>query len=180
MPGKFISDPLLIKRLLLEDAMWLERKLITLDVDYKTDFDKVPYFIKEMSLRRLGIPERGIAMWRAHDQTRRQQVRTAYGLTPGTKPRCGAFGQGSEESPMGFVSLMCLKCDYLFEHEDSVTPYMYSSGENETVPLSKTLFFDDSSYTMLRTKRGQITPLQNWHIRSRLRHGAQYVCSYGI
>ena len=42
---------------------------------------------------------------------------------------------------------MCWKCDYLFEHEDSVTPYMYSSGENETIPLSKTLFCDDSSYT---------------------------------
>lgn len=86
MPGKFISDPLLIKRLLLEDAMWLKRKLITLDVDYKAAFDKVPYFIKEMSLQRLGMPERGIAMWSAHDQTKQQHVRTAYGLTPGIKP----------------------------------------------------------------------------------------------
>ena len=48
---------------------------------------------------------------------------------------------------MGFVSLMCWKCTYLFEHENRVTPYMYSSGENETIPLSKTLFCDDSSYT---------------------------------
>ena len=92
---EIISDPLLIKRLLLEDAMWLGKKLITLDVDYKAAFDKVPYFIKEMSLRRLGMPERGIALWSAHDQTRQQHVRTAYGLTPGVKPRCGAFGQGA-------------------------------------------------------------------------------------
>ena len=81
MPGKFISDPLLIKRLLLENARWLGQKLITLDVDYKAAFDKAPYFIKEMSLRRLGVPELGISMWCAYDHTRKQHARTAYGLT---------------------------------------------------------------------------------------------------
>ena len=62
------------------------QKLITLDVDYKAAFDKVPYFIKEMSLRKLGVPEIGISMWSAHDHTRQAHVRTAYGLTEGVKP----------------------------------------------------------------------------------------------
>ena len=68
-------------------------------------------------------------MWSAHDETWQQHVRTAYGLTGGVKPRCGAFGQGAEEPPMGFVSLMCWKSDYLFDDEDSVAPYMYSVNE---------------------------------------------------
>ena len=46
IPGEFISDPILLKRLLLEDAQWFQTVLITLDVDYKAAFDKVPYFIK--------------------------------------------------------------------------------------------------------------------------------------
>ena len=76
-PGKFIHDPILIKRALLKDAKWFKKQLITPDVDYKAAFDKVPYFIKEMSLCRLGLPERGIALWCKHDQTRQQHVRTA-------------------------------------------------------------------------------------------------------
>jgi len=147
MPGKFISDPILIKRLLLEDAVWLEKQLITLDVDYKAAFDKVPYFIKEMSLRRMGMPERGIDLWCAHDQTRIQHVRTAYGLTKGTHPRCGAFGQGAEESPMGFVSLMSWKCDYIFASDCNVMPYNYTSHGEDMLKLCKTIFCDDSSYT---------------------------------
>ena len=44
---------------MLEDVTWFVQQLITLDVDYKAAFDKVPYFIKEMSLRRMGMPEEG-------------------------------------------------------------------------------------------------------------------------
>ena len=106
-----------------------------------------------MSLQRLGVPEAGIQLWAAHDHTRKQHVRTAYGLTEGVRPRCGAFGQGAEESPMGIVSFMCWKCDYLFENEMQIDPYEYTfdrhhiTREAKTIPLSKILFCDDSSYT---------------------------------
>ena len=154
MPGKFISDPILLKRLLLEDAIWLQKTVITLDVDYKAAFDKVPYFIKEMALRRLGMPEEGIQLWCAHDQTRMQKVRTAYGLTEGVHPRCGAFGQGAEESPMGFVSLMSWKCDYIFADKTNIDPYQLQ-GRDKNVDLSKTIFCDDSSYTTSTLKAAQ-------------------------
>ena len=113
MKGKTTTDAILIKRLMLEEAKREKKSLITLDIDYKAAFDKVPYFIKEMSLRRMGLPEEGIKLWCIHDKTRTQKVRTAYGLTKGVHPYCGAFGQGAEESPMGFVSLMSWKCDYI-------------------------------------------------------------------
>ena len=149
MPGEFIHDPILLKRLLLEDAVFLQNMLITLDVDYKAAFDKVPYFIKEMALRRMGVPEEGIDLWCKHDHTRHMSVRTAYGLTEPIHPRCGAFAQGGEESPMGFVALMCWKCAYIFEEdkETDCAPYECSAGARSTVKLSKTLFCDDSAYT---------------------------------
>lgn len=148
-PGKFIHGPILIKRALLEDAKWFKKQLITLDVDYKAAFDKVPCFIKEMSLRK-------------HDQTRQQHVSTAYGLANGIHPRCGAFGQGAEESPMGFVSLMCWKCGYIYNDVEKAHPYKYTAGPSSyrseeaggvgdrahrALELTKTLFCDDSSYT---------------------------------
>ena len=99
-----------------------------------------------MSLRRMGIPEEGIALWCVHDKTRKQKVKTACGLTDGIHPYCGAFGQGAEESPMGFVSLMSWKCDYIEEKVQIKDPYMYESGGGKTA-LTKTLFCDDSSYS---------------------------------
>ena len=146
MKGKTTTDAILIKRLMLEDAKMHKKSLITLDIDYKAAFDKVPYFIKEMSLRRLGVPEEGIKLWCIHDKTRKQKVRTAYGLTEGIHPYCGAFGQGAEESPMGFVSLMSWKCDFIEQTVDQKDPYMYNTGTKK-VALTKTLFCDDSSYS---------------------------------
>ena len=139
IPGELISDPILIKRILLEEATAENNNLVTLDIDYKAAFDKVPYFIKEMALRRLGVPEKGIDMWCKHDATRKQKVRTAYGLTDGIHPRCGAFGQGAEESPMGFVALLSWACDYIFEDKKRIDPYMYNTGTRK-IPLSKTIF----------------------------------------
>ena len=64
---------------------------------------------------------------------------------------------------MGFVSLMCWKCDYVFADADKTHPYRYASvplaytsegasggfgcRSHKMLPLSKTLFCDDSSYT---------------------------------
>ena len=113
MRGRNISEAILIKRLMLEDARINGKAIYTLDIDYKAAFDKVTYFIKEMALRRMGLPEEGVDLWCRHDKTRKQQVRTAFGLTEEIHPRAGAFGQGAEESPMGFTSLMSWKCDYI-------------------------------------------------------------------
>ena len=174
IPGEFIHDPILLKRMLLEDAAWMQEALITLDVDYKAAFDKVPYFIKEMALRRMGLPEEGIALWCAHDETRQQAVRTAYGLSPNIHPRCGAFGQGGEESPMGFVALMCWKCAYIFDssHEKDFDPYLYTVTPERVIPLSKTLFCDDSSYTTASVSKVHFIPY--WHVCSSSGHGTEY------
>jgi len=72
--GKSTTDAILIKRFMIEDALHFQKPLYLLDVDYKAAYDKVPYFIKEMCLRRMGLPEKGIALWCKHDIGRMQQV----------------------------------------------------------------------------------------------------------
>ena len=39
-----------------------KKTIVTLDIDYKSAFDMVPYFIKEMCLRRMGLPEEGMGL----------------------------------------------------------------------------------------------------------------------
>ena len=101
-----------------------------------------------MALRRMGLPEEGIDLWCRHDTSRRQHVRTAFGLTEGIHPRAGAFGQGAEESPMGFTCLMSWKSDYIdAEIKEKNVGYKSENGVGDEIEISKTFFCDDSSYT---------------------------------
>jgi hypothetical protein len=57
-------------------------------------------------LRRIGMSEEGIELWSAYDETKQVMSTTTYGLTEPITPVAGAFGQGAEESPFGFVAFM--------------------------------------------------------------------------
>jgi len=46
-------------------------------------------------------------MWQKYDDTRNMSVLTAYGLTEGIKPECGAWGQGVSESPIELSDGRC-------------------------------------------------------------------------
>ena len=109
----------------MEDARYFKRSLVTGDVDLKRAYDMVPTFIKEMALRRIGMSEEGIELWSAYDETKKVMSTTAYGLTEPISPIAGAFGQGAEESPFGFVAFMSWLTDYLdtLEHD----PYTHLS-----------------------------------------------------
>ena len=144
--GNTTTDPILIKKMILEDAIRNNKPLYTVDIDYKAAYDRVPYFMKEMCLRRMGMPEKGIKLWCKHDVLRTQFVRTAYGFSEeGVHPQAGAFGQGAVESPMGFVSLMSWKCDYIELECSEKDPYEYEwSAQHEK--LVKSIFCEDASY----------------------------------
>jgi len=123
LAGRSTTKPLMKKILALEDARYFKRSLVTGDVDLKRAYDMVPTFIKEMALRRIGMSEEGIELWSAYDETKQVMSTTAYGLTEPISPVAGAFGQGAEESPFGFVAFMSWLTDYLdtLEHE----PYTF-------------------------------------------------------
>ena len=126
-----------------------------MDIDYNAAHDRAPYFIKEMCLRRMGMPEKGIRMWCKHDKGRTQQVRTAYGLSEGIHPQAGAFGQGAVESPMGFVSLMSWKCDYIEQKCPDKDPYVYDSGTREKLKVTKSIYCEDATYFSKSLKGAQ-------------------------
>ena len=105
-----------IKKFALEDAKYFNKPIATLDVDLSKAYDKVPYHIKEMALRRFNLPEEGIGLWSAYDSKRRVRIRTPFGLSDAFHPECGAFAQGAEESCIGFVSLMSWASDFIDEH----------------------------------------------------------------
>ena len=113
LKGKTTSMPILITKCMMEDSKYRKKELHTAQIDLRRAYDMVPYHIKEMALRRLGLPEEGIAMWCGLDATRTIQVVTPHGLTPPIHPKCGAFAQGGEESCMGFVALMSWMSDYI-------------------------------------------------------------------
>ena len=84
-----------------------------MDVDFSKAYDSTEHFAKEISLRRMGFPEEGIDLWMAYDDTREMRVLTAYGLTKGFTPECGAWGQGAVESPPGWLAFMCWMCAFV-------------------------------------------------------------------
>ena len=94
-------------------------------------------------------------MWCKHDKGRMQQVRTAYGLSEGIHPQAGAFGQGAVESPMGFVSLMSWKCDFIEQKCPDKDPYVYDSGSHENLKITKSIYCEDATYFSRSLKGSQ-------------------------
>jgi hypothetical protein len=91
LKGKSTAMPILITKAVLEDSKFTSKEVHTL---------QVPYPIKEMSLRRMGVPEEGISLWCAYDHIREMQVITPGATRNNTSlvwslcPRCGGILHG--------------------------------------------------------------------------------------
>ena len=107
LQGLSTTEPLMIKKMILEDAKYWKKDLCIMDVDFSKAYDSTEHFAKEFSLRRMAFPEEGLELWRMYDNTRNMRVLTAHGLTKGVTPECGCWGQGAEESPYGWLAFMC-------------------------------------------------------------------------
>lgn len=110
------SDPLMIKKMVVEDAGFFKKRLALIDVDFSQAHDSTERFAKDISLRRMGFPKEGLDLWQLYDGDREMKVDTAYGLTESTTPECGAWGQGAGESPMGWLCLMSWLSAYINTH----------------------------------------------------------------
>jgi hypothetical protein len=80
------------------------------------------------------------------------RIDTAFGLTDGIKPECGCWGQGAEESPLGWLAFMCWMSDYI-NHTKHIDPYIYTTGYNTTTQMHKIIYADDGTYVS-RSKQG--------------------------
>jgi hypothetical protein len=75
------------------------------------------------------------------------QIKTACGLTEPIKPECGAWGQGAEESPMGWL---CLSWLSVYVNTKTPKPYEYTVSDTKRTKIIKTTYADDGNY-MSRT-----------------------------
>ena len=143
LQDKSTTEPIIKKILALEDSITSGNPLITADIDLRRAFDMVPHWVKEMSLRRIGMPEEGIELWSSFDKTKQTSSITAYGLSNPITPVAGSFGQGAEESPAGFVIFLCWLSDYL----DTLPLDNYNlSHSPNNAGLTQSFFVDDSTF----------------------------------
>ena len=144
LAGLSTTEPLMIKKMILEEAKAHNKRLAMADIDFSKAYDSTERFAKDMSLRRMGFPEEGLDMWQHYDGTRNMRILTAYGLTRGIKPQCGAWGQGAEESPMGWLTFMSWMSEYI--GKNTTDAYEYKINETDSVKLSKIIYADDATY----------------------------------
>ena len=60
--GMSVKEPIIITKMIMEDAMARGKKLRVIDVDFAAAYDRSERFAKDMSLRRLGVPKEGLSM----------------------------------------------------------------------------------------------------------------------
>ena len=60
-----------------------------MDIDFSKAYDSTERFEKEISIRRMGMPEEGVQLWKQYDSSRKMHILTAHGLTKGITSECG-------------------------------------------------------------------------------------------
>jgi len=150
LTGRTTVQPLMIKKMLLEDAKFYNKAPTMVDVDFSKAYDSTEKFAKDMSLRRLGFPQEGLDLWQQYDCSRRMCVLTAHGLTDTFTPECGAWGQGAPEAPIGWLALMCWMSSAI--ETKATDPCIYETPQG-TLTTNKCVYADDST-GMSRTRQG--------------------------
>ena len=152
LTGKSTMQPLMIKKMILEEAEKLKKKLTLIDVDFSKAYDSTEKFAKEISLRRMGFPEEGIDLWQKYDDSRNMRIMTAFAITEGFHPECGAWGQGAVESPTGWLGFMC----WMSEYVEKMSKDSYIYGEKEfQLKITKVIYADDGTYFQKSREGGQ-------------------------
>jgi hypothetical protein len=76
------------------------------DIDLARAYDQKERWVKEMSFRRFGVPEELIAYFGLLDTDNKNYVLTAYGPGREFEALMGAYAQGDDLSPLGWVCTM--------------------------------------------------------------------------
>ena len=147
------AEAIMVKKMMAEDARRYGKELFIGDIDFSKAYDSTERYAKDISLLMMGMNRRGRRLWQYFDTRRRMRVLTAYGLTDVCRVECGAWGQGAEESPYGWLALMSWMCKYI-EHKVT-TAYEYLVSPTERVLVKKVLFADDGSYFQPSFEGGQ-------------------------
>ena len=123
-----------------------------MDIDFSKAYDSTEHFEKEISMRRMGMPEEGIQLWKQYDSSRKMHILTAHGLTKDITPECGCWGQGAEEAPYGWLAFMCWM-SRVIDEEAKVHGYVTGGEGTHRTRLHKIIYADDGTY-FAKTREG--------------------------
>ena len=139
LKGWSTAEPIMIKKLALEISRLKRECILALDEDLKRAYDQTERFVKEMSLRRFGVPEDMIEWIMEFDRGNENIVLTAYGDSDPFEAEMGAWAQGDDFSPIGWVVTM----DWLVQvvHIHSTMPVRIGNAVVEAL-----LYADDATY----------------------------------
>ena len=148
--GKSTAQPIYLRKFILEDAVNNNKFVGLTDIDLARAYDQTERWVKEMSFRRFGVPEELIAYFGLLDTDNKNYVLTAYGPGREFEALMGAYAQGDDLSPLGWVCTMDWKlCVCATGSKD---PYVVNNGNGDRRTFSRTIFADDGTYLQGETK----------------------------
>ena len=142
--GKSTAQPIYLRKFILADAVHKNKFVGLTDIDLARAYDQTERWVKEMSFRRFGVPEPLIEYFGLLDTGNKNYVLTAYGPGREFEALMGAYAQGDDLSPLGWVCTMDWKlgvCD-----TGAPDPYVVRNNDDDVVAVSKAIFADDGTY----------------------------------
>ena len=129
----------MLKKLTLELCRCRKQCVAALDEDLKRAYDQTERFVKEMSLRRFGVPEGMINWLQEFDRGNQNIVLTAFGDSEPFEAEMGAWAQGDDFSPIGWVVTM----DWMIQVVTEASDLPAKVGKSVVDAL---MYADDASY----------------------------------
>ena len=142
--GRSTVAPALWRRHILEDAMANKKNVLLADVDLSAGYDRIPPWVLDALLRRMGIDRRTRKYYLNMAEMSTIEIITAFGLTRPIKAKAATLVQGCDTSCALWVALSdwSLACT----GEASTEPYWYETGQGEGSEESQVVYADDSTY----------------------------------
>ena len=152
VPGRDTSLPLLQLRAVMDYCNFYREDLVVVSQDIRHAYDTCEYVSgKEMPLRRWGAPEEFIDLIKVFDENRVTEIRLQEGSSAeiageeqGTfHDECG-WGQGGEESPMGWACFYDTMLQYIRKCGGKALNITATRDDEDSVEVIGSCFADDT------------------------------------
>ncbi|KAK3276760.1 hypothetical protein CYMTET_15195 [Cymbomonas tetramitiformis] len=122
LPNKNIEDSLQILNEVISDANRHDKELHVVYLDLKRAFDRAEFWMSELALKKIGLPENIIRVISDITKDASRSVLTTEGLTDEWMLECGV-PQGEVLSPLRFVAIMDMLAIWLAERANGKNPF---------------------------------------------------------
>jgi hypothetical protein len=118
-------EPAMLKRQVVEDSMFYRKNLAICEQDMSAAFDTISTFIKEMALRRFGVPYELIDYFLEFDRNNVKVVRTIFGDSKEFSVERGCCPQGGDFSAYLYICCQDIKDE--ITNKFAMQPYLYNN-----------------------------------------------------